>query len=747
MKNFKFLYLLLAVVGVVTFTSCKEEWAPGAQDANMGVYFLEPNDIVVASEDTSVEILVKRNQTAEAAQVSVLSEDKSKLFTVPSSIDFAAGAEEAVLKITFDGKALTPGTTYPISIQLEQAQASTYGISEYTFNITLPEPWLPMGTGLYVDDFLNVLPEVEAGYSSPVDFEQHADNPNRIRVVNPFSPEVVGTMWGGIPGYMIWEENAPNHYLEFDITNPANVGIADLIQLPFKINFGDDGILQAYMGFNTNEDGSLVTPVVYDEGIIKFPTDGSMFLLYELGGKFYGWSSNSAGLMQYVLPGVELSDYTLIAEYAGMYVSADNTSASAVIGFTLGADVESYKFTIVSGAVEDVAAVAATIVDGTAEDIVEGTPELTQYEAQLPTGTYTVVAVAYAGGEVVGEPASTFFYFPGAGGGEKPQVEANFVVTSLAQIFAADADRAAAMEKSYPAEYFVGILLDIAKPEEITGLRLYYDDATALHNAVETGVFESYDEIVEAYGDDVYAWVQEIAKGNIRILNFPAGSNYCYLFAVDTIYGTTQYYHIDYAMPAYSGSFAVGNYTMTDDKYTANLSITPGTSPAYVLVETSDIPGWQFYGAYDPTAQTVTIDGTAYGFESNGSLFGYSLGVSDSAYVCPLAYADAELKTAAAGVVISLTDNVPTGLSPYFAIFNVADNTLSGIAAVYSPATTITPAAAAAACNVASKEFKSKSVESESAMIEVAQKPIVVKAFNGNFDYEFNLTEKAAQIF
>ena len=84
MKNFKFLYLLLAIVGVVTFTSCKEEWAPGAQDTNMGVYFAEPNDIVVAAEDTSVEILVKRNQTAEAGQVSVLSEDESKLFTVPS---------------------------------------------------------------------------------------------------------------------------------------------------------------------------------------------------------------------------------------------------------------------------------------------------------------------------------------------------------------------------------------------------------------------------------------------------------------------------------------------------------------------------------------------------------------------------------------------------------------------------------------------------------------------------------------
>lgn len=746
MKNFKFLYLLLAVVGVVTFTSCKEEWAPGAQDTNMGVYFAEPNDIVVAAEDTSVEILVKRNQTAEASQVSVLSEDKSKLFTVPSTVAFAAGAEEAVLKITFDGKALTPGTTYPVSIQLAQAQASTYGISEYVFNITLPEPWLPMGTGLYVDDFLNVLPEVEAGYSSPVDFEKHAENPNRIRVVNPFAPEVIGTMWGGIPGYMIWEEDAPNHYLEFDITNPANVGIADLIQLPFKINF-QNGACQAYMGFNTNEDGSLVSPVVYEDGIIKFPTDGSMLLLYEEGGKFYGWPSNSAGLMQYVLPGVELSDYTLIAEYAGMYVSADNATSSAIIGFTLGADVESYKFTIVSGFVEDVAAVAATIVDGTAEDIVEGTPELTQYEAQLPTGTYTVVAVAYAGGEVVGQPASTFFYFPGADGGEKPQVEANFVVTSLAQIFAADADRAAAMEKSYPAEYFAGILLDIKKPYEVTGLRLYYDDAAALHNAVETGVFESYDEIVEAYGDDVYVWVQEIKEGNIRILNFPAGSNYCYLFAVDTIYGTTQYYHVDYAMPAYSGNFPVGKYTMTDDKYTATVSITPGTSPANVLVETSDIPGWQFYGAYNEAAQTVTIDGTAYGFEGTGSLFGYSLGIDNSAYVCPMAYADAELKTAAESVVISLTDNVPTGLSPYFAIFTVADNTVTGTAAVYSPATTITPAAAAAACNVASKEFKSKSVKSEIAMIEVAHKPIVVKAFNGNFDYEFNLTEKAAQIF
>jgi hypothetical protein len=72
MKKFKFIYLLLAVVGALTFASCEHkyaDWTPGPQDTNMGVYFPSTSGFVVAATDTSVDIAVARNNADEAASV------------------------------------------------------------------------------------------------------------------------------------------------------------------------------------------------------------------------------------------------------------------------------------------------------------------------------------------------------------------------------------------------------------------------------------------------------------------------------------------------------------------------------------------------------------------------------------------------------------------------------------------------------------------------------------------------------
>ena len=105
MKNFKFLYLLLAAVGVVAFTSCTEEWAPGVQDTNAGVYFPDTSVINVTAETTSVDIAVMRTNTADPLTVSVraaVAEDAKDFLTVPSSVSFEAGSNTAVLTVAVD---------------------------------------------------------------------------------------------------------------------------------------------------------------------------------------------------------------------------------------------------------------------------------------------------------------------------------------------------------------------------------------------------------------------------------------------------------------------------------------------------------------------------------------------------------------------------------------------------------------------------------------------------------------------
>ena len=768
MKNFKFLYLLLAVVGVVTFTSCQDEkWAPGAPDATIGVYFPAAGDVTLNVEATDTEAVVKvaRNNAEEAANVVVraamvaeqnvfslngvafeaVEGGEAGEYAVRTTIDFAAGQAEADLVISFDGSKLVAGQYVVMNLVIDDAYASMYGVSSINVAVGISEPWEDWGAGYYVDDFLNVLPEVEAGYFSPVQFQKHADNANRIRVVNPFSAKTIGQMWGGVPGYLVYETGAPDHYLEFDITDPNNVLMEYFYELPFGINFGADGILPAYLLVETNEDGSAVDPVVLENGIIKFPI-GMVALVYPYNGKLYGYNCNAQGLMQYYLPGTAMTDYTIIPEYAGMLVSADNTSAKAIVNFTLGYDVEEYKFTVVPGALEDITEVAASIVDGTAEQIVTATAEQTQFEIELTTGTYTVVAVPYAGGEAVGSAASTFFFFPGMGGGEKPEVAAEFMVNSLAGIFAADPDRAAAMEANYPAEYYVGIVLRIENPTEITGMRFFYDNAPAVHAAVEAGDY-TYEALVDELGSDTYVWIEKINEGNVRILNLPAGSNNCYIFAIDTIYGTTQYYHVDYAMPAYSGGFAVGQYVMTDAEYKANVSFEPALNAGSVFVTFAELPGFSFYGSYDKSANTLTLDGTAYGYENYGSIFNVGLTNDDGTMYVFAAAADDTFTTADDTWVINLNEGVPSKLANGFvlSLLNAADGSLVKEVFKLSTATAIAPAATTSSVS-AKADFKSVSVESETAMVEMA-KSYSIKAYNGNFERQFELTSKPAQIF
>lgn len=759
MKKFNFIYLFLALVGVFALTSCEHQYAdytPGAQDANMGVYFPSTDGFEVKAETTSVDIVVARLNAEAAAEVSVRAEDttSSGLFTWPTSVSFDAGQSEAAFTISFDGSKLELAKEYAIRVQLDQAEASTYATSEFIYTIVIPEPWANMGTGMYVDDFFRAImaaagSELEAGYVAPIKFQQHELNPNRIRVVNPASMELFGNLYGGVPGFFNYDQAVETSYIEFDITDPNNVMLAENpTYLNVWANFGEDGMLPLVLYVVANEDGSYAAPITLVDGVITFPKD-NVVMGYVDGG-LYGWNANTEGMMMYCLPGVELTDYTISADYAGMIVSADNKTTTAIIEFTLGSDVEDYKFVIVPGAVEDVDAVAASIVDGTAEGIVEATASQTQYQVELATGNYTIVAVPYAGGKNVGVPASKFFYFPGASTGEKPEAQVEFFVNSLANIFADDADRAAQMEANYPAEYFVGIVLGIANPEEITGLRFYYNSSAAIHAAIEGGKFASYAEIVDEYGDDVFKWVEGINEANIRILNLPADSDNCYIFAVDTVYGATQYYHYDYDMPAYSGNFAISQYVLSEGDSAISVNFTPATDAETLFVEFDVFPGFQFYAAYDEAAQTLTLDGWAYGYEQYKSLFlmGLPLGPDDAnPYLCFVPFADETGENVAENLVIKLSENAPAQLDTYFTVFTAnAKVELTGVVCEFTPAAVFSPAASTLALTH-SAEFKAMNVESTSEYVELAEQQIVVKPYSGNYVREYDLSKMGSLVF
>lgn len=561
MKNIKFLYLALVALVAGLFTSCEQsDWTPGEADPATAVYFSEVTNITVEATDTEYLYPVYRNQAGEAMSAPVKANDESGLFTVASTAEFAAGELAGTLKITFDASQLELGVSYPIELMVtDEAYKGSYGQSQKVINISLPEPWNNLGEGIYYDDFFCNIIGTDPGYGCYVEFQQHALNPNRYRVLNAFGPETIGAVFGGVPGYFLWDDEPYNH-LELDATDPDHVLVYNgtteqdtdyLIAMPFDINF-TDGPARMYMGF--------MDVITFKDGIFNFPVD-NLYLLFpaEEEGKLSVYAvCNASGYHMYVLPGVEIADYSILAEYAGMKVSADNSSVKALINVYTGADVASFRYAALPGSVA-AAEAAAQVVDGTVESM-EGSIDQVEYELDLTAGTYTLVAVPYnAEGEAQPSSASVVvFYFPGMSGGDMPTAEIKYVIGSVA-----DLTGEAGYEANYPASTVmaIGIIADAA---ELTGIQYFV-------SSEEIPAEVTAEELL-ANGEDASDFIADIAEQGSAILVFSGmtpGTTYTIALGFDTIYGR-QTFRDSYTTPGAAAAASMFSMKSTDTSYAAS---------------------------------------------------------------------------------------------------------------------------------------------------------------------------------
>lgn len=561
MKKFNFIYLLLAFVGVVAMTSCEHpnaDYTPGAKEDNLGVYFLNTKGFTVTADATSVDIKVARLVADEAVDVSVRAAEvedaegnTSDLFTLPSSVSFAAGETEANYTITFDASELEVGRVYSINVQLDQTEATAYAISDYVFTITIPEPWSDWGTGLYVDAFWNVIwgvagVDVPAGYQSEVLFQRHDEDPNRIRIVNPASMDVFGNLYGSVPGFLVFDESKDG-YMEFDITDPNNVKLAsNPAFLNVSANFGADGILPLvlYVVESEEVEGEYAAPIVYKDGKITFPKN-NVVLGYILGGEMYGWMANSEGLLMYVTPGTVLADYSMLAEYTGMSIETDNQTAYANIDFYYASDVDTFKFTILEGNVSEVDDTVAAIVAGS-EDITiyEGTTEndVASFKIKLAeTGVYTIVAVPYnAEGEAQADSVYVeSFYFPGLGTTGLPEVKIAVAVDSVVGITGNPG-----LEASYPSASSMCIYM------QADGTQI--KDIVA-RVSVGLPTDKTNEELLNQESEDYSGFIANLITDGYALAVYKGlteGTTYDVIVGFETIYGEVKTFRTEYTPKA-----------------------------------------------------------------------------------------------------------------------------------------------------------------------------------------------------
>lgn len=401
------------------------------------------------------------------------------------------------------------------------------------------ENWETLGWGYYVDDLLcEVTGPIYAGAQASVAFEYNVDNPNRIRVVNPFSDDVVKQLFGAVPAYYGWYDI--DTYIEFDITDPYNVQLAsNPSDMGVLVNFTNIGYLALNMMLNED------AVITFEDGVIKF-SEGGVWVAYDYNG-WLGWQANSTGCMAYYLPGCEPKSHFIDIEYGGVQQTWD--SYAALINVECGADVDSYNIAYVEGRINDMTAFLTAMRDGTAENCYYvSSVEEASTVIELPgAGIYTVVAMSYDDEMTTGHYSSDYFYFE-ADGAETPEVDVDLTVDSVANLVLSlypdnDWD---AVNSTYPANEYAGYTITSDTPDAIVAMRIWSWDCDEAHAWVASGEYPSYEYIVDNLGENLSL---SAVNGGVWFRYVNEWDKVCILVAVDTVYGDTIYLHADYEAP------------------------------------------------------------------------------------------------------------------------------------------------------------------------------------------------------
>lgn len=206
MKKFinKYLFVALAAGLLASCSNDDNSWAPGEpDDANkVDVYFTaqKTNFEVAPGEPTTMEITLGRSNTSSALSVPLnVSVNEGDVFVVPTTAEFAAGAETTTVKVDFS-KA-TVGTTYKVTVNVPAEYSYIYKISEgnmsYTGYATIVK-WNLIAKGHYYTWLFE-------DYMEDVELYQRDDDKTQYKMVNwgisgdityPFTMDAKGNISG-----------------------------------------------------------------------------------------------------------------------------------------------------------------------------------------------------------------------------------------------------------------------------------------------------------------------------------------------------------------------------------------------------------------------------------------------------------------------------------------------------------------------------------------------------------------------
>lgn len=635
----KFLLMgIVAVAGLLSACTSSDDFEPGPKDSGAQVYFPNtiPSEFNVGDDESSVTIPVRRVVTDAALTVNILAsieQGQEGILNIPSSVSFEAGSDLANLVITFNRSALVDGTEYKASLLLNDEQNLTqYG--NYMIDITIiPWPWEELGTGKYRDGWLCGLFDGNL-VELDVTIHKHKSQEGVYMVEEMFGWTFMTEFFGATQSQLSGQFSYTPTNITIDCSDPANVKIAKQYTgiTEGVHNYGDFLIESA-------------APGTFVNGVITFPEDG--INAYMTGYSSNPLPTNPDGTFRIMLPGAEITDYTLTAAYGGMLVNSDNSSASAVIDFTYGADVTGINYVIAEGDVEASAAtLAAQIANGTAENIlsveefVVGAGSVS-IKADLTTpGPYTVVALPLdkENKPLESNAAAASFYFPGMDGGDIPDCDVEAMMGSVSE------NKPDALEKN-PDESSLYFKIS---GSELKTLHLLAMSTSNIETLVAQGA--SYEEIIASYGEDFSSiavpTINETGYYENIWINLNENTSYTMLVQATNIYGRSKVLAVEKSTAAvdtswYTGELAIGKYDMVyqsvEDGETITSSCTftvnpvKGSENEFTIKDLGLNNTTSWYASYDSATHKFTVSGVEVGYEDLGSRFGQGWGYYDQA--------------------------------------------------------------------------------------------------------------------
>ncbi|MCC8186263.1 MAG: hypothetical protein LIP08_01795 [Bacteroides sp.] len=413
MKSINKIFAILSVICFsIAFTACTEEakYTPADDPANAQVYFSNIlSQVELESDKTSFEIELRRVDVSEALTVDITSTIESPdIFNFPASVSFADGEDIATFTIGYDPTLLEYDDFKEITLTITNEELTTpYGKAEYEFKAGIPAPWISLGEATFSDTFL-----FEDKYN--VELQQHALDPNRYRLVDPYSE--------GLEKENFTTRGNQSPYAEFTILPAGSVyqGVTTTVE---GLVVYDDICTGFYNTSNDyNEDVYVMHPSRFTNyatenfwvyNIVKQWSEDGKPEVVQLAPYYYmfnigGWPYYDADdMITIVFPGVVVADYSVSVSYLGRYTDTYEEDY-AIANVTLGTDVSYAKVALIEGRNAEIG------IEGIENSSVESI-EITSSDkvsiACKESGDYTFVAVTYDENGVAKTTASASFKF------------------------------------------------------------------------------------------------------------------------------------------------------------------------------------------------------------------------------------------------------------------------------------------------------------------------------------------------